>query len=189
MALAASAAPVQAQPYGPPQESYPFNQPPSQPSQPSQPYAQPYSQPYQPPHAQQMSTYAAQRQPSYGGPSPLSPGGGGQNLQELLANLRQTPQSQAQPQHMPAANGGSPDLGALLSNVARQQNQAHGYAAQQYHQQSPNSQLAQRAPLQPYTNPTGMSSYAGNLGLAAASQQGPAQNVQNIMDQLAKWKR
>jgi hypothetical protein len=183
MALPGPAAIAQAQPYGHPPQPYPYNQPPSQ------PYAQPFSQPYQPPHAQPMPNYPAQREPSYSGPSPLSPGGGGQNLQELLANLRQTPQNQAQPQHMPAPNGATPDLGALLSNVARQQNQTHGYPAQQYHQQSSNNQFSQRAPSHPYTNPAGMPSYAGSLGLGGASQQGPVQNVQNIMDQLAKWKQ
>lgn len=186
MALTASAAPAQAQPYGHPQQPYPYIQPPSQPTQ---TYGQPFSQPYQPPHAQPMQTYPAQREPSYGGPSPLSPNAGGQNLQELLANLRQTPQSQVQPHHMPAANGGRPDLGALLSNVARQQNQSHGYPVHQYHQQSPSNQYGQRAPLQPYNNPAGTSTYAGSPGLGAAPQQGPAQNVQNIMDQLARWKQ
>jgi hypothetical protein len=110
-------------------------------------------------------------------------------LQELLANLRQTPQNQAQAQNMPGASGGTPDLGALLSNVARQQSQSHGYPAQPYHQQSSNNQFAQRAPLQPYTSPAGMSSYAGNTSAGNLSQQGSAQNVQNIMDQLAKWKQ
>jgi hypothetical protein len=109
-------------------------------------------------------------------------------LQALLANLRHTPQNQTQTQHMPAANNGTPDLGALLSNVARQQNQTHGYPVQQYHQQPPNSQFVHRIPLQPYTNPAGVPSYAGSPGMGA-SQPGAAQNVQNIMDQIAKLKQ
>ncbi|KAF7505984.1 hypothetical protein GJ744_012331 [Endocarpon pusillum] len=186
MALPASATPVPAQPYGhsqPQPSPYPYPQPPSQ------PYAQSYQQPYQPPHPPAISSYSAPREPSYGGPGPLSPNGGGQNLQELLANLRQTPRNQAPTQHMSAAGGGTPDLGALLSNVARQQNQNQGYLAQPYHHQPSNSQFAQRPPMQPYTNPAAMPSYTGNQGMGTASQQGPAQNVQNIMDQLARWKQ
>lgn len=176
MALPASAASAHAQSYGSPPQPYPYPQPPSQ------PYPQSFSHPYQQPTAPPISTYQPQREPSYGGPSPLTPNGGGQNLQELLANLRQTPQNHSQPQTMPAAGAGTPDLGALLSNVARQQNPTHGYPTQQYHQQPSNNQFAQRQPQQPYTHPAGMSSYGG-------SQQGPVQNVQNIMDQLAKWKQ
>jgi hypothetical protein len=189
MTLPPSAAPLPAQPYGHPQQQsqqppYPYAQ------QAPQPYAQSFQQPYQPPHAQPMSTYPASREPSYGGPSALSANGGGQNLQELLANLRQAPQNQVQHQHMLAANGGAPDLGALLSNVARQQNQTHGYPTQQYQQQSSsNNHYSQRAPLQAYNNPAGMASYAGGPGMGTAPHQGPAQNVQNIMDQLAKWKQ
>lgn len=183
MALPAPAAPAQPQSYGPPQQPYLYSHPPSQ------PFAQLFPQSYQlPPNT--SSTYSAQREPAYGGPNPLSPNGGGQNLQELLANLRQAPQNQVQVPHMPLASGGTPDLGALLSNVARQQNQTQGYPAQQYHQQSSsNNQFAQRTPLQPYTNPAGMSSYGGSPRLGGAPQQGPAQNVQSIMDQLAKWKQ
>lgn len=183
MALNAPAVPVQAQSYGPPQQPYLYGQ------ASSQAFGQPFSQSYPPPPTQPMSTYSAQREPAYGGPNPLSPNGGGQNLQELLANLRQAPQNQIQSQHMPAANAGTPDLGVLLSNVARQQNQTQGYPAQQYHQQTSNNQFAQRTPLQPYTNSVGMSPYAGSPRLGGAPQQGSAQNVQNIMDQLAKWKQ
>jgi hypothetical protein len=118
----------------------------------------------------------------------MTPNNGGQNLQELLANLRQTPQSQGMPQQMPSANPGTPDLGALLSNVARQQNQSQGYQPQQYHQQQSNSQyVQQRPPLHPYSNSVGMPAYGGSAG--GGGPQGPAQNVQNIMDQLAKWKQ
>lgn len=183
MALPTGTGLVHAAPYAPSQHAYPYPQPAPQ------PYAQPFPQQYQqPPHPQSVPNYPAPREHSYGGPGPLTPNGGGQNLRELLANLRQTPQNQSQAHHLPPANGGTPDLGALLSNVARQQNQPHGYPAPQYPQQPSNNQYVPRAPLQPYTNPAGMSAYAGSPGMGA-SPQGPAQNVQSIMDQLAKWKQ
>lgn len=150
-------------------------------------YNQPFSPPYQSAQDPSMSGFPASREASYGGPI-HSPNSGGQSLQNLLANLRQTPPNQVQHQHLTNASGAAPDLGALLSNVARQQNQSQAFSTQHYAQQPSNNQFPPRAPAQPYTNPTGMSSFAGGPG-AGPSQQPPAQNVQHIMDQLAKWRQ
>jgi hypothetical protein len=163
------------------------HQPYSYPPLSSQFYNQPFSQPYQSAQYPSISGFPAPREASYSGPA-HSPNSGGQSLQDLLANLRQTPQDQAQHQHSTNASGTAPDLGALLSNVARHQSQSQAFPTQQYPQQRPNNQFSPRAPAQPYTNQTGMSPYAGGSG-GGLSQQPSAQNVQHIMDQLAKWRQ
>jgi len=167
--------PSYAQPQQHPSLSYPQHQ-----SQPSQIYPQ-HQPPIQPPQQ-----YAPQHEPTYRSPAPANQGtrDGAPNLQELLANLRQpsNPPSAVSPQRpMQAPSGAPTDLAGLLSNVARQQSQGNGYAQQQSQQSSVN-QYSARPPLQAYPNLSGMPPYGG-------APQPPQQNVQNIMDQLARWNK
>jgi hypothetical protein len=108
---------------------------------------------------------------------------GAPNLQELLANLRQPsqPQPASQPPPLQTPTGPPTDLAGLLSNVARQQAQPQGYT-QSLPQQSPLSQYPSRPPLQTYPHQSGTSSYGG-------APQPPQSNVQNIMEQLARWNK
>ena len=138
----------------------------------------------QPQHQQ----YPPQPAPTYHTPQPSQPSTqpAAPNLQELLANLRQPSNNllapaPAQPS-MQTPNGGAPDLAGLLSNVARQQSQAQNYSQAQAHQ-SPISQYPNRAPLQAYPNPSGTPTYGSSVA------QQPQQNVQNIMEQLARWNK
>ncbi|KAJ9604119.1 nuclear polyadenylated RNA-binding protein 3 [Cladophialophora chaetospira] len=85
------------------------------------------------------------------------------NLQQLLANLRQPGDSQP---NSASPNGKTPDLAGLLSNVAR-------------HQQGPPHQ--QQSPTQHGYGPVAPAYGAG--------QQQSQQNVQNIMDTLARYNR
>ncbi len=123
----------------------------------------------------------------------------GPTLQKLLGAMGQSPQTPQQhvPQlQQPAATGFSADLASLLSGTARQQPQQ-----QSYHQQ-------QQAPLHggnPYAALASNPAFASNPGLATLlggtagrpqqqmmqQQQQPqsAQQVQTIMEQLAKWKQ
>lgn len=173
----------------PPQQGFQLPQPP-----PHFPQATPVQDPYGE-HLQQhfsnsrpQNQQFQQPQPSqYGTPqqSPQTPSGGGSNLQELLANLNRQPsgiasQSQSQTQTTPIQ--GSAGLAGLLQNVAaRQQNQSQPNGAyglgQSYmpppQQQHPFNQYQNAQPNQQYGNPL----------------QQPQQNVQNIMDQLARYSR
>ncbi|KIX06821.1 uncharacterized protein Z518_04797 [Rhinocladiella mackenziei CBS 650.93] len=118
----------------------------------------------QPQHNQfrysQQSQYHSQVQ------TPLTPNSSAPNLQQLLANLRQPGESQNSTST--TSEKPAPDLAGILSNVARQQSQAG-----QFPQQSPPSQ-------QP-------PSY-GNAPAYGTGQQ-PQQNVQNIMETLARYNR
>jgi hypothetical protein len=148
------------------------------PQQPPQPYAHQHQQIPQQQYATQPE--AAYRSPA---PSNQSSQAGAPNLQELLANLRQPSQSQPTntPQHsLQNSNPPPTDLAGLLSNVARQQNQPQSYN-QPFLQQSPVSQYP-RPQFQNYPSPAGASSYGG-------APQPPQQNVQNIMEQLARWNK
>ena len=162
------------QPPAPPPQ---FQQPPVQQHYGQHPMHQyqaprPQSQQYHPPNPAQYSTSQN---------SPQTPNSGGSNLQELLANLNRQPSgnpNQPQQQTTPTQQAG-PDLAGLLQNVAaRQQNQSNGVygQAQAYvppQQQQPHYGQYQSTPQnQPY----------------AALQQ-PQQNVQNVMDQLARFNR
>ncbi|KAI1608639.1 hypothetical protein EDD36DRAFT_447435 [Exophiala viscosa] len=143
---------------------------------PPQGYSQPqYSQPtpqYQPqvPPAyppQQQPQFQYGQPPQYQGqhgqpPTPVTPSTAAPNLQQLLANLRQPGD------HQSPANARPPqDLAGLLSNVARQQNQA--------------GQFPQQPPQQQQQGYGGSSSYVPG--------QQPQQNVQNIMETLARYNR
>jgi hypothetical protein len=168
--------------YGAPPPQYPYPQP--QPMQ--QAYTQQPPQPYANQHQQiPQQQYATQPEAAYRSPAPSnqSSQAGAPNLQELLANLRQPSQSQPTntPQH-PLQNSNPPptDLAGLLSNVARQQIQPQSYN-QPFPQQSPVSQYP-RPQFQNYPAPAGASSYGG-------APQPPQQNVQNIMEQLARWNK
>ena len=101
--------------------------------------------------------------------SPATPAGNAPTLQQLLANLGQ-PNASAPTANPPSAQGHrQADLGGLLSNIAaRQQSQALPYAQQ---------------PPQPLQQAYG--AQAGPQGFGNGQQS----NVQNIMDQLARYQR
>jgi hypothetical protein len=88
------------------------------------------------------------------------------NLQQLLANLQQpqNPQPPPPPPPNPALQG-RPDIGGLLSNIA----------AHQQNQVRPQVQAPLQIP-QPYPAPPSQQAYGGQN-----------QNVQNIMEQLARY--
>jgi RNA recognition motif. (a.k.a. RRM, RBD, or RNP domain) len=169
--------------FPPPQAPLHFHQPPPMPQQ--------YSQIPQPqfPHPQTQIQPAHHPQPPQYGTSQQSPQtpnsagsnvrGGGSNLQELLANLNRQPSgSQGQPQSTPTQ--ATSDLAGLLQNVAaRQQNQTNGAYGQ-----GPAYVLPQQQqPLYgQYQNPPQNQQYG-------TPAQQPQQNVQNIMDQLARYSR
>lgn len=134
------------------------------------PAAQQYPQQGQPQYQQrppqQQYQYPQQSyaQPQPHPPTPSSANSNAPNLQQLLANLRQPNDTAQTGQNAAQAR---PDLGGLLSNLAaRQQNQQQAY---------------------PQASPQGY----GNTP-ASAQSYGPPQpqnNVQNIMDQLARYQR
>jgi RNA recognition motif. (a.k.a. RRM, RBD, or RNP domain) len=108
-------------------------------------------------------------------PTPATPNASNPNLQQLLANLgrpQNPPPHVATPQS--AQGPRQADLGGLLSNIAaHQQNQGQPYnPPQPYSQQVPQ-------PAQPYGAQPPQQAY-GN---------GQQSNVQNIMDQLARYQR
>lgn len=129
----------------------------------------------------------------------------GPALQKLLGALQQPqgqgppPQSAPQPpphpqqQPPPPMTGANPaDLASLLSSVVRQQNSQH----HQSHQQTPQHfQGHSYAAPPPQVNPAFINNpaVAGLMGGAGngqpSSQQQPAQHVQNIMEQLAQWRK
>ncbi|ETN45380.1 uncharacterized protein HMPREF1541_09211 [Cyphellophora europaea CBS 101466] len=122
-----------------------------------------------PPQPPQPYPYPQQAPyPPHQPPTPSSANTGAPNLQQLLANLRQP---QANGQNPASAQHQQPDLGGLLTNIAaHRQNQAHPYS--------------QHVP-QP-----GLPNYGSTPN--AAQGYGPGQqpnNVQNIMDQLARYQR
>ncbi|KIV96628.1 hypothetical protein PV10_00467 [Exophiala mesophila] len=156
------------QPYGQPQHPpspyghYPQAQYPSQPSQPPQPPQPPQNYP------QYSNNYQAySQQPTYQnqGQTPVTPNSAAPNLQQLLANLRQP----GDHQKIPGGHERPPaDLAGILNNAARQPGPQYGMG-QPPHQQQHNFN----------GNP---SAYGGNT-----SQ--PQQNVQNIMETLARYNR
>lgn len=135
--------------YGHPAPQYPPQVPPAFPSaqQPQFQYGQQTQ--YQGQHGQAQTPVT---------PSPTAP-----NLQQLLANLRQPGDQQSPSNARPPS-----DLAGLLSNVARQQNQAGQFPPPPAGQQ----------PQQGYGNSSGY-----------VNGQQPQQNVQNIMETLARYNR
>jgi hypothetical protein len=186
--MAASAPPPSTYPasnnYGvPPQH---FSYVPPQPMQQAYPQQPPSSYGHQPQQISSQQRYTPQPEAAYRNSAPINqvPQAGPPNLQELLANLRQPSQSQpANPQQpsLQTPNGPPTDLAGLLSNVARQQIQTQGYN-HPVPQHSPVNQYPSRPVVQPYSNSAGASSYGG-------APQPPQQNVQNIMEQLARWNK
>lgn len=114
-----------------------------------------------PPHQQ----YPYPPQPHHLTPAP--PAAGTPNLQQLLANLRQ-PQGSQPPPPPPPLPQGRADIGGLLSNIAA-------------HRQNQDRAQPQSSPPipQPYPNQPSQQGYGG----------GQNQNVQNIMEQLARYGR
>lgn len=157
-------------PPGPPLPGYPQPNPYLHPQnqtqfQPPMPPPIPSHYPQQPPTPQQQYPYP-QQQAGYRAPSQPQPTPPAQppNLQQLLANLRH-PAGQQSPQ------AGQPSPISPFGNVPSQQypyGQVNGQ--QQLYGQFPNSQPPQ--------------------GYAGVSQQGhQQQNVQNVMEQLARYQR
>ena len=153
--------------YGQPQQ-YPRPPMPHQPPQSYRPPQPQYQQPRPPQPPPPQYGYPPQQQ--YQQPpqqSPATPSSAGSaNLQQLLANLRQPREGGAPMQNLtPASATRQPDIGGLLSNIAaHQQNQSQVY--------TPNT------PQQAYPLP-GQQRYGG----------GQQSNVQNIMEQLARYQR
>jgi len=133
---------------------------------------------YHQPSPQQPYAYPPQ-QHSYPAPpipqAPVTPSTDPANLQALLANLRQPSNAQGQQiPNVPPLNGQHTDLAGLLSNVAaRTHNQGQAYSQLPPKGQQPNVSY-------------GGNSDAHGYGIGQANNQ---QNVQNIMDQLARYNR
>ena len=188
---------------GPVQQSPQAQFPPNPPFQMPHHYAQPPPpqlphQSYQPPQSQyqhprpppMQSPYGYQQPQQHSQPqTPVSANSQSSNLQQLLANLRQPQDGQPSPQTPQSAQGGvrQPDLGGLLSNIAaHQQNQQH----QQQHQQ--HQQQQQPHPQQPaYNQNFGQppQQHYSQQTPGPAYGQGQQPNVQNIMEQLARYQR
>lgn len=128
----------------------------------------------------------------------------GPALQKLLGAMAQTPQT---PQSAPNLQSQTqqqssqiPDLAALLGSVNRQQAphaQQQGFPYAQQQQSQPNT-YPSSTPNPSFTNNAALSSLLGNAGnrppqhgvLNQQQQMQPGQHqVQNIMDQLARWKQ
>ena len=127
----------------------------------------------------------------------------GPALQKLLGAMAQnpqTPQSALNSQSQtPQQAAQIPDLAALLGNVNRQQPQ-QGYAYAHQQQSQPNTYPVS-SPNSSFTNQAALSSLFGNAGnrpppqgmVNQQQQIQPGQpqqpHVQNIMEQLARWKQ
>ena len=120
----------------------------------------------------------------------------GPALQKLLGAMSQSPQTPQTPQHPQVQTQQQPDLAALLAGVTRQQPQQPGYSyvvpqqppqQQQYNAQAINNALA--------NNPA-LASLLGNnanrgpqVPMPPQQYQGQQPQVQNIMEQLNRWKQ
>lgn len=127
----------------------------------------------------------------------------GPALQKLLGAMAQnpqTPQSAPNPQSQTSQQTQIPDLAALLSSVTRQQAaQPHGYPYAQQQQQSQPAPYSTPASNLSFANNSALSSLLSNTGnrppqqgmLNQEQQMQPVQqhHVQNIMEQLARWKQ
>lgn len=125
----------------------------------------------------------------------------GPALQKLLSTMQQNPQTPHTPQSSQPPL--TPDLASLLGNVGRQelppQQQGYPYPQQNQHpqQQQQNAYGAAAPPNQAFAQNPAFASILANAGNRQAQQQGlgqhtqagQQQNVQNIMEQLAKWKQ
>lgn len=128
----------------------------------------------------------------------------GPALQKLLGAMAQTPQTpQSAPNlqsQTPQQAAQIPDLAALLGTVNRQappqQNQGYPYTQQQqsqpnpYPTSTPNSSFANNAALSSLLGNAGnRPSQHGMLNQQQQMQPGQQHHVQNIMEQLARWKQ
>ncbi|KIY02607.1 uncharacterized protein Z520_01072 [Fonsecaea multimorphosa CBS 102226] len=155
---------------------YGYAPPPAQ--YPPAPFPQHHQQPQPQPQPQQHNQYQYGQNAHYHNPAqtPVTPNSAtaAPNLQQLLANLRQP--GDGQPESATQNGKPTPDLAGLLSNVARQQ-QGHGGApfpsphGPPHQQQQPQQQ-----------------GYVPGAPAYAAGQQSQ-QNVQNIMETLARYNR
>ncbi|EXJ85185.1 hypothetical protein A1O3_05860 [Capronia epimyces CBS 606.96] len=161
--------PTQTFPPPPPPPSYPHGQyghPPSQfPPQVPPPFPQPQQNPPQVQYAQQPH-YPALLQTVV---TPTS----APNLQQLLANLRQPGDS---PSSTPQSDRPPANFASLLGNVARTHGQGGQFSSQ--------AVSSSHHPAQQQHSPT-----YGSVPAYGAGQQPQQQNVQNIMDTLARYNR
>lgn len=167
--------------------------------QPTQHYpAPPYSTPQygQPP--QQMPP---QQQQQAGAPNlaNLITSLDGPALQKLLGAMSQSPQTPQTPQQPQFQSQQQPDLTALLSGVTRQQ-QSYSYGTPQQQQQQPPPQQQQynaQALNHAFANNPALASLLANTANRGVQpplpqqqyQPGQQPQVQNIMEQLNRWKQ
>lgn len=144
----------------------------------------PYAQaPLQPPTHQQAVATAGQPNianliTSLDGPA----------LQKLLGAMQQNPQTAQTPQpHMPLQSPThNQNLSALLGNAGLQQHQVH---SQQNYNYPPNQALQQLPSNFQYGAPYQPAPQQAMVQQHQQPQTGQHQHVQNIMEQLAKWKQ
>ncbi|MCJ1389009.1 hypothetical protein MMC18_001862 [Xylographa bjoerkii] len=158
---------------------------------PSAPYsALPYTQAPQAPLPQQAVPNAGQPNianliTSLDGPA----------LQKLLGAMQQNPQTPQTPQqHMPLQSPAqNQDLSALLGNVGMQQQQQHHppHNQQSYPYAMVPQQQQQQQPVQQYQYGASYQQAPQQAGPPQHQQPQPGQHqhVQDIMEQLAKWKQ
>ncbi|MCJ1350324.1 MAG: hypothetical protein MMC33_000305 [Icmadophila ericetorum] len=124
----------------------------------------------------------------------------GPALQKLLGAMQQSPQQPQAPQFPPPQQhqgppAQNPDLTALLNNVMRQTQQPPPQQQQMPPQQGypyPQPQPVQNPQPYPYGGPGPSNLYQSgppNQQQAVPNQYQQQQHVQNIMEQLAKWKQ
>lgn len=127
----------------------------------------------------------------------------GPALQKLLGAMAQTPQTPQSASNLPSQTPQQaaqiPDLAALLGTVNRQpppQQHQYSYAQQQqsqpnsYPASTPNSSFTNNAALSTLLNSAGnRPSQHGMLNQQPQMQPGQQHHVQNIMEQLARWKQ
>ena len=152
-------------------------------------------------YPQQMAPQQqTQQQPQPAGPNiaNLITSLDGPALQKLLGVMSQNPQTPQNPQNPYQQPQQQPDLAALLSNANRQQPPQQGYpygAQQPLQQQQYNAQAVNQA----FANNSTLASLLGNAASRGPQQSmsqpqqqfqpGQQPNVQNIMEQLSRWKQ
>jgi hypothetical protein len=165
-----------------------------------------YGVPQYGPHPQHL----ALQQPQSNGAAPnltnLITSMDGPALQKLLGAMTQPSQTAQNPQPPTPQQGVQvPDLAALLGSVARQQQQpqqqGYPYAGQPQQQPPHPNQYPASAPNAAFANNAALSSLLVNAGTAGnrpfqgvqnhEQQMQPSQqhHVQNVMEQLARWKQ
>lgn len=159
-------------------------------------------------YAQTPQQHLPPQQPQSAGANPnlanLITNMDGPALQKLLGAMAQTPQTPQSAPNLPSQTPQQatqiPDLAALLGNVNRQpplqQHQGYAYAQQQqsqpnaYPPSTPNSSFASNAALSSLLGNAGnRPSQHSMLNQQQQMQPGQQHHVQNIMEQLARWKQ